>query len=271
MLGGDLAQPFEVAHRRRQHASGAGERFHDHRGDGRCVVDGDDAFKIVRKVAAPGRLATTEALLFEVVGLRQVQRAGQQRPEALAVGADAAHARAAEAGAVVAPLPPDEARARRFAPRRVVRQGDLQRGVHGLGTGVDEEHCVQILRRHRRQPFGDLERRRMAKLKSRGVVEGRGLFRDCGNDLRMAVAGVAAPQPGNGVEHFAAVRRAAARAGSRNEQPRLRLEGAVGRERHPVRVEIQLVVQARRHWAQAGRAARAQIRSAGSSLNSSIT
>ena len=90
VLGAQLAQPFEVAFGRDQHAGRAGHRFDDDGGDVGGVVQSDQAFEFVGQMAAVFGLAAGVGIASEVVGVRQVIDTGQQWAETLAVGADAA-------------------------------------------------------------------------------------------------------------------------------------------------------------------------------------
>ena len=208
------------------------------------MVGRDDALEVVGQVGAPRRLAPAVVLVLEVVGLGQMQHARQLGAERLAVVADAADARAAESGAVVAPLPAHEAGAGRFALGMVVGKRDLQGRIHRLGSRVREEHRVEIPGRHRRQSLGQSKHRRMGDLERRRVVEFRRLAPDRLDDTRMAVPGVAAPEPGHAVENLPTVVCPVASPRRRHQQPGVALERPVRRERQPVGVERQLVVQA---------------------------
>jgi hypothetical protein len=79
----------------------------------------------------------------------------------------------------------------------------------------------------------------MAHLEGRREIHGRCLLLDRGGDLRMAVAGVDAPQAGGAVENAATVIRGVIHAGSGGEQARLGLVLAVCRERHPEMRSVQ--------------------------------
>ena len=72
--------------------------------------------------------------------------------------------------AVIAALAPDDARARSLSAQPLIRNGDLQRGVHRLGSGVAEEHVIDAFGRDLHQRIGQLERRRMAHLEGRRVI-----------------------------------------------------------------------------------------------------
>ena len=58
----DLAQALQVADRRQYHAGGAGNRFDDDRGDGRGVMQGDQALELVGEMRAPLRQPRENAL-----------------------------------------------------------------------------------------------------------------------------------------------------------------------------------------------------------------
>ena len=81
VLVADRAQPLQIALGRRQHAGRARHRLDDDGGDGRGVVQRDDALELVGEMRAPLGLALGEGLLLAIVGRRQVIDAGQQRAE----------------------------------------------------------------------------------------------------------------------------------------------------------------------------------------------
>src|SRR5439155_10188243 len=111
VLLGDLAQPLEIALRRRQYAGRSGHRFDDHGGNGRGAVQVDQPLQFVREMRAIFRLAPGEGLLVAVIGVGKMIDAGQERSEHLAVADDAADRSAAEADAVIAALAADQASA----------------------------------------------------------------------------------------------------------------------------------------------------------------
>jgi hypothetical protein len=88
------------------------------------------------------------------------------------------------------------------------------------------------------QTGGQLERLGMAHLEGRRVVQLGGLFLDRLDDLRAAVAGIAAPQSGGAVEHLAAVGCRVVHVLGADQHARIGLELAVRRERHPESFEI---------------------------------
>ena len=160
----------EIAFRRRQHAGRRRDRLDDHRGDGRGVVQRDQAIEFVRKVPAPFRLADGEGLLGAVIGRRQVIDAGDQRAEHLAVADDAADRDAAEADAVIAALAADQPHARGVAAHVVKGERDLERGVDRLRAGIAEEHVVEVAGGERGDAARQFERLRVRELEGRRVV-----------------------------------------------------------------------------------------------------
>ena len=238
VLVADRAQALEITLRRRQHAGRARHRLDDDRGDGRSIVQRDDAFEIVGQMRAPVRLAFAERLLGAIIGRRQMVDAGQQRAEELAVADNAADRDAAEADAVIAALASDQARARAFAADVVIGERDLERGVDRLRSGIAEEHMIEVFRRQRRDAARQLERLRMRKLERRGIVELGRLRADRGDDRIAVVSGIGAPQPGGAVEHGAAVGRVIVHVLCAGYEPRGGLERAIGREREPVGLQI---------------------------------
>ena len=132
VLGRDGAQLLEVALGRRQDAGRARHRLDDDGGDGRGIVQVDEAGQLVGQVRAPLRLALGEGLLGAVVGRLEVVDARQHVAELLAVGDHAADRDAAEADAVIAALAADEARARALAAGLVVAESNFQRRVDRL-------------------------------------------------------------------------------------------------------------------------------------------
>ncbi len=79
MLRADFAQLLQVALRRYQYARGTGERLDDHGGDGRCIVQRDEALQFLGEMLAPRGLALRERVVREIVRMRQMIHRGQQR------------------------------------------------------------------------------------------------------------------------------------------------------------------------------------------------
>ncbi len=198
----------------------------------------DEAFERVGVVRAPFRLALGEGLMFAAVGRRQMVRACQQRAEELAVVDHAADGDAAEVDAVIGALAADQALARALPDRALIGERDLQRGVGGFRARIAEEHVVEIAGREFGDARGELERQRMGELEGRREVELARLALDRLDDRLAIVAGVAAPQRRRPVEDRAALGRVIVHVLGAGDQARLLLEGAVGRERQPERVEV---------------------------------
>ena len=189
-------------------------------------------------MAAPLRLADAEGLLGPVIGGRQMIDAGEQRAELLAVGNDAADRDAAEADAVIAALAADQPHPRRIVAHVMEGERDLERGVDRLRAGIAEEHVIEIARRERGDAARQLERLGVRKLEGRRVVEFGRLGLDRLDDRVAVMAGIGAPQAGRAVDELAPVRREIVHVLGARDQARARLERPVGRERHPIGLEI---------------------------------
>ena len=187
-------------------------------------------------------LPAAEGVALRIVGVRQMVDAGKQRPVRRAVGPDAAYGYPPEADPVVGALASDQAGAGGLPAPPVEGQRDLQRGVHRLGPGVDEERVAQVSRQDRRQLASQLERRRVAHLEGGGVVHLRHLPLYRLHDLGPAVTGVHAPHAGDPVDEPAAVAGAVVDALGRLHQPRGVLELPVRGERHPVCLQVQFAL-----------------------------
>ena len=233
VLGAQLAQAFQIAFRRDQHARGTGHRFDDDGGDRRGVVQRDDAFQFIGQVRAIFGLARRIGVLLQVMRVRQMVHAGQQGAEGLAVAADAAHGNAAEAHAVIAAFAADQARARALAARPVIRERDLQCRVHRFGTGIRIEHVAELVARVVHQFFRQVEGGRMAHLESGREVELAHHLADGADDLRLRMAAWHAPQAGRAIEDGIAIDVLVVHAFGRDQQARIGLEVAVVGKRHP--------------------------------------
>src|SRR6266540_3320644 len=238
VLVADGAQPRQIALGRGQHAGRSRHRLDDHGGDGRGVVQRDDALELVGQMPAPVRLTLAEGLMLAAVGRRQMVDAGEQRAEQFAVVDHAADRNAAEADAVVAALTPDQAGARAFAAHVVIGERDLERGVDRLRAGIAEEHVVEVAGRERGDSARELERLGMGELKRRRVVERGRLRLDRRNDRIAIVPGIGAPHAGGAVEHGAPVGGVVMHVLGARDQARRGLERPVGRERKPIGFEV---------------------------------
>src|SRR5262249_6281205 len=157
------------------------------------------------KSCAPWGLAAAERIVLEVVGVLQMIHSGQENAEGLSIPRDAAHRHAAEAYAVVGALPANEPQPMSLAARTVIREGYFERGIDRFGTGVGEEHIIQIGGRQRGESRGCFERSWMTHLERGSEVHGRNLSLHCLDYLRPAMPGVDAPQPCSPIEHRPAV------------------------------------------------------------------
>jgi len=93
--------------------------------------------------------------------------------------------------------------------------------------------------------LGQLEGQRMAVLEARRVVEGAELLGHGLLDFLAVVPGATGPQAGQAVEHAAALVVDEVVAVGTDDQARVALEVAVGGERHPVGIQLELAGQGR--------------------------
>jgi TetR/AcrR family transcriptional regulator len=238
VLVADLAQPLEVALRRHEHAGRARHRLDDEGGDGRGIVQRDDALELVGELGAVLGQAAGEGVAGGIVRVPDVVDAGEQSAEHLAVGDDPADRDAAEVYAVIAALAADEACARALALGAVISEGDLQCGLDGFGTRIREEDVVEPLGGDLRQARGELEGLRVRHLEGGGIVELGDLLLHRLDDFRPAMAGIDAPQPRGAVENRTAVVGVVVHVLGTGEEARRLLELAVRRERHPVGCQV---------------------------------
>jgi hypothetical protein len=232
MLVAQLAQPLEVALRRRQHAGRTGHRLNDNGGDGGGIMQRHHALKLVGQVHAPFGLTLGVGLLSAVVGVRQVISARQQRAKPLAVGDHAAHRNAAEAHTMITALTADHAGARGFTARTVIGERHLQGGVAGFRAGVGEERIVQVTRRQHGKARGQFENLRVAVLEGRREIELGSLLLDGVDDRLAAMTGIGAPQAGGRINQRAALHVVVVHVLGASDQTRPLLERCVGRKAH---------------------------------------
>ena len=139
---------------------------------------------------------------------------------------------------MITALAANELRARGFASDAVVSERDLQRGIDGFGAGVREEHVIEARRRDLYHGIGQCEGRRVPNLEGRRVVHRLELRGNRLRDLFAAVSGVNTPEAGDTVQNLAAFRGPVVHAAGLRQDAGLRLELAVGGERHPVGFEV---------------------------------
>ncbi len=238
MTRGDLAQALKITHRRDQDARRTSHGLDDDRRNGLGAMKRHKALEIIGKFDARLRLPVHEPPRGGVVGVAQMIRARQQRPKPAPVVDDAADRDAAKAHAMIAAFAADKSRSGPLPDRSLIRQGDLERAIHRLGTGVAEEDLVQSRRRQRRHATCELERHRMRQLERRRKIELAGLSPDRLDDALASVARVDAPQSGRAIEHPATVGRDIVHTLCSGEHPRLLFEPPVVGERQPEGFEV---------------------------------
>ena len=244
MLGADLAQALQVAHRRHEGASGAGHRLDDHRGNVGGVVQFDQLEQFIGQLHAAGLGHAFGKSHARLQGVRQVVGVHQLAVH-LTVATDAAQRGAGDVDAVVATGTTDETSLGGLAFEAPVGLGHLHRGVGALGAGAGEEHVVEVARHQVGDLLGQFERQRMAELEAWRIVEGTELLGHGLLDFLARVAGAAGPQAGQAVVDLAALIIDQPTAFSTHDQTRVALEVAVGGERHPVRIQLELAGQGR--------------------------
>ncbi len=143
----DLAQPLEVAGRRREAAAGVLHRLDEHRGHGVRALEQD---RLLHPVGgpAPERLeVAAEALGGAVgVGVGHLERARHQRLVGRAQRGQAGDGQRALRGAVVGDRPADHLGLAGLAGELEVLLGQLPRALHGLAAAGGEEDPVEVAR-----------------------------------------------------------------------------------------------------------------------------
>ena len=244
VLGADLAQALQVALGRHDHTGGTGHRLDDHGGDVGRIMQFDQLEQLVGQLHATGFGHALGEGQVRLQGVRQVVGV-HHLAEHLAVAADAAEAGAGDVHAVVATGTADELGLARLALQAPVGTRHLHGGVGALGARTGVEHVVEAGRGQLGDLFGQQVGQRMAVLEARGVVEGAQLTGDRFLNLGAVVAGAAGPQARQAVEHATALVVDEVVAFGPDNDARVALEVAVGGERHPVSVELQLVGKGR--------------------------
>ena len=144
VLVADLADPLEVAGRRREAAAGVLHRLEEDGGDGVGALELDGLLDAVGGPAAE-RLEVVAVLGRAVeVGVRHLVGAGDERLEHLLRGRDAGDRQRALRGAVVGDRAADHLVLHRLAGELEVLLGELPRGLDGLAAAGGEEDAVEV-------------------------------------------------------------------------------------------------------------------------------
>ena len=131
MLVADLAQPLEIADRRRIDPDRARDRLDDHGRNRRGVVQRTQPLEVLGQLFAELGLAAGEGVALEVERVPHVVDARQHRPEGPPVRDHAADRHAAEADPVIGALAADQPGALPLAARPMVGERDLECGIAG--------------------------------------------------------------------------------------------------------------------------------------------
>ena len=194
-LVADLAHPLEVALLRRDAAAGVLQRLEDHGGDGVGAFENDPLADLLGR---PERIAILGPAVGERVG--DVVAARHRRLERDLEAGQAGRGQGAHRGAVVGDLAGDDLGPLAAAVGAVPVARDLDRGLDGLGAGVDEEDAVQVTRRKLGDLLGELDRTRMGVAPVRVEVELADLLGGRLAVIGAAVARVAAEQRAEAIE-----------------------------------------------------------------------
>jgi hypothetical protein len=172
------------------------------------------------------------------MGVRQVIGAGQAGAEGAPVGDDTPHRNAAETGAVIATLAPDQPCPLPLPLGPPIGQCDFQRGIDAFRAGIGEEDPIQPFRHDPGHARSELEGQRMAQLEGGREIQHLGLALDRPHDRFAAMAGVHAPKAGGAIQDAAAIGAGVMHVLGRHHQARIGLEIAVVGERHPQRRQV---------------------------------
>ena len=212
VLVADLADPLEVAGRRREAATGVLHRLEEHRGDGVGTLELDGLGDPVRRPSdrrpprrAPPRPAPCSARPVEV-GVRHPERRGHQRLERCLHARQTGDGQRALGGAVVGDGPTDDLVLGRLAGQLEVVLGQLPGALDRLAATTGEEDPVQVTRRVARDPLGQLDRRRVRVGPQRHEGQLAGLLGRGVGQLGTPVAQLGHEEPGQCVEVALALR-----------------------------------------------------------------
>ena len=157
VLVADLADPLEVAGRRREAAAGVLHRLQEDRGDrlGALVLDRDG--DLVGGPEAELLLVVLEVRRAVVVGVRHPERRRHQRLERRLHARQPGDRQRALRGAVVGDGPADHLVLVGLAGDLEVVLGQLPGGLDGLAATGGEEDPVEVARRVVGDPLGELD------------------------------------------------------------------------------------------------------------------
>ena len=238
VLRAQLTQAFQVALGRDQHARRTGDGFDDHCCDIAGVVQRNEALEFIGEIRPVFGLAARERIPGGIVRVGQVIHARQHRAEKLAVIDHAAHGDAAETDAVITTFTADEASPRAFAAHPVIGERDFQGRIDRFRARVREKNVVDPRRQDFHERVGQFECCRVPHLEWRRVFHLRNLRADGCRDLLAAMPRIDAPEARHAVQDLPAIRGPVVHARGFRQQPRVGLELAIGRERHPEGFEI---------------------------------
>ncbi len=200
VLVADLADAIEVPGRRREAAARVLDRFEEDGGDrvGALVLDRDGDL-VGGPAAERGRVVAVDRGAVDV-RVRHPEGARDQRLERRLQLRQSGDRQRAVGGAVVRDRAADHLVLGGFAGQLEVLLGQLPGGLDRLAATAGEEDPVQVARRVRRDPLGQLDRLRMRVRPEReerqlGGLLGRGL-----GELGAPVAELADEQAGQRVE-----------------------------------------------------------------------
>lgn len=162
VLVADLADPLEVAGRRREAAARVLHGLQEDGRDGLGALEEDLLLDLVGGPAAERLRVVAEERGAVDVGVRHLVRAGDQRLEGGLQRRETGDGQGALRGAVVGDRTRDDLVLGRLALELEVLLGQLPRGLDGLAATGGEEDLVQVARGVVGEPLGQLDGLRWA-------------------------------------------------------------------------------------------------------------
>ena len=197
----DLADPVEVARRRRYATAGVLYRLEEHGCDGVRTLEQDRLLDPVRRPAAEGLPVVAQMVRRAVpVGVGHLEPAGHERLEGLLGAGDAGDRQRALRRSVIRDRARDHLVLGRLSDELPVLLGKFPRGLDGLAAAGGEKDPVEVARRIRRKTFREVDSSRVRVRPEREVRELLGLPRRHLGELTSAVADLDHEQPGQPVE-----------------------------------------------------------------------